>query len=56
MLHQQLGRAIREADFSRSTGVAFRIHILETRVQRETGSRLYGKRLIQLMADLDALT
>jgi cytosine/adenosine deaminase-related metal-dependent hydrolase len=43
------------AEFSRSTGVAFHIHILETRVQRVTGSRLYGKSLIQLMADLDAL-
>jgi 5-methylthioadenosine/S-adenosylhomocysteine deaminase len=43
------------ADFSRSAGVAFHIHILETRVQRVTGSRLYGKSLIQLMADLDAL-
>src|SRR5258707_15015984 len=43
------------AEFSRSSGVAFHIHILETRVQRITGSRLYGKSLIALMADLDAL-
>jgi 5-methylthioadenosine/S-adenosylhomocysteine deaminase len=43
------------AEFSRGSGVAFHIHILETRVQRVTGSRLYGKSLIQLMADLDAL-
>jgi 5-methylthioadenosine/S-adenosylhomocysteine deaminase len=43
------------AELSRSSGVAFHIHILETRVQRVTGSRLYGKSLIQLMADLDAL-
>jgi 5-methylthioadenosine/S-adenosylhomocysteine deaminase len=43
------------AQFSRSSGVAFHIHILETRVQRVTGSRLYGKSLIALMADLDAL-
>lgn len=43
------------AEFSRSTGVAFHIHILETRVQRVTGARLYGKSLIALMADLDAL-
>jgi cytosine/adenosine deaminase-related metal-dependent hydrolase len=43
------------ADFSRSAGVAFHIHILETRVQRVTGSRLYGRSLIRLMADLDAL-
>jgi len=43
------------ADFSRSTGVPFHIHILETRVQRVTGSRLYGKSLIKLMSDLDAL-
>ena len=31
------------------------IHVLETRVQRVTGTRLYGKSLIKLMADLDAL-
>jgi 5-methylthioadenosine/S-adenosylhomocysteine deaminase len=43
------------AEFSRTAGVAFHIHILETRVQRVTGSRLYGRSLIQLMADLDAL-
>jgi imidazolonepropionase-like amidohydrolase len=43
------------AEFSRDNRVAFHIHILETRVQRVTGSRLYGKSLIQLMADLDAL-
>jgi cytosine/adenosine deaminase-related metal-dependent hydrolase len=43
------------AEFSRTAGVPFHIHILETRVQRVTGSRLYGKSLIQLMADLDAL-
>lgn len=43
------------AQFSRSREVAFHIHILETRVQRVTGSRLYGKSLIKLMADLDAL-
>jgi 5-methylthioadenosine/S-adenosylhomocysteine deaminase len=43
------------AQFSRATGVAFHIHILETRVQRVTGTRLYGKSLIKLMADLDAL-
>lgn len=43
------------AEFSRAEGVAFHIHILETRVQRVTGARLYGKSLIALMADLDAL-
>jgi 5-methylthioadenosine/S-adenosylhomocysteine deaminase len=43
------------AELSRSSGVAFHIHVLETRVQRVTGSRLYGKSLIALMADLDAL-
>jgi 5-methylthioadenosine/S-adenosylhomocysteine deaminase len=43
------------AEFSRAADVAFHIHILETRVQRVTGTRLYGKSLIQLMADLDAL-
>lgn len=43
------------ADFSRQRQVAFHIHILETRVQRVTGTRLYGKSLIKLMADLDAL-
>jgi cytosine/adenosine deaminase-related metal-dependent hydrolase len=43
------------AEFSRASGVPFHIHILETRVQRVTGSRLYGRSLIQLMADLDAL-
>jgi cytosine/adenosine deaminase-related metal-dependent hydrolase len=43
------------ADFSRRFAVPFHIHILETRVQRITGSRLYGKSLIRLMADLDAL-
>jgi 5-methylthioadenosine/S-adenosylhomocysteine deaminase len=43
------------AEFSRSAGVAFHIHILETRVQRVTGARLYGKSLIELMAELDAL-
>jgi 5-methylthioadenosine/S-adenosylhomocysteine deaminase len=45
----------RVAEFSRSAEVAFHIHILETRVQRVTGSRLYGRSLIELMADLDAL-
>jgi 5-methylthioadenosine/S-adenosylhomocysteine deaminase len=43
------------ADFSRSRDVAFHIHILETRTQRVTGTRLYGKSLIRLMSDLDAL-
>lgn len=43
------------AQFSRAAGVALHIHILETRVQRITGSRLYGKSLIKLMSDLDAL-
>jgi 5-methylthioadenosine/S-adenosylhomocysteine deaminase len=43
------------ADFSRRRAVPFHIHILETRVQRITGTRLYGKSLIRLMADLDAL-
>jgi 5-methylthioadenosine/S-adenosylhomocysteine deaminase len=43
------------ADFSRSFQVPFHIHILETRVQRITGTRLYGRSLIRLMADLDAL-
>ena len=43
------------ADFSRQRAVPFHIHILETRVQRVTGTRLYGKSLIRLMADLDAL-
>jgi 5-methylthioadenosine/S-adenosylhomocysteine deaminase len=43
------------ADFSRTFDVPFHIHILETRVQRVTGTRLYGKSLIRLMADLDAL-
>jgi 5-methylthioadenosine/S-adenosylhomocysteine deaminase len=43
------------AEFSRSRRVPFHIHILETRVQRVTGAKLYGKSLIELMADLDAL-
>jgi cytosine/adenosine deaminase-related metal-dependent hydrolase len=43
------------ADFSRAHGVPFHIHILETKVQRVTGTRLYGKSLIRLMADLGAL-
>ncbi len=43
------------ADFSRQRGVPFHIHVLETRVQRVTGTRLYGRSLIRLMADLDAL-
>jgi cytosine/adenosine deaminase-related metal-dependent hydrolase len=43
------------ADFSRSFEVPFHIHILETRVQRVTGTRLYGKTLIRLMSDLGAL-
>ena len=43
------------AEFSRSRRVPFHIHILETRVQRVTGTRLYGRSLIRLMADLDAL-
>ena len=43
------------ADFSRQRGVPFHIHVLETRVQRVTGTRMYGKSLIRLMADLDAL-
>jgi 5-methylthioadenosine/S-adenosylhomocysteine deaminase len=43
------------AEFSRQRSVPMHIHILETRVQRVTGSQLYGKSLIKLMADLDAL-
>jgi 5-methylthioadenosine/S-adenosylhomocysteine deaminase len=43
------------AEFSRSRAVPFHIHILETRTQRVTGARLYGKTLIELMAELDAL-
>jgi 5-methylthioadenosine/S-adenosylhomocysteine deaminase len=43
------------ADFSRDRGVAFHIHILETRTQRVTGNRMYGKSLIRLMSDLNAL-
>ena len=43
------------AEFSRRRSVPMHIHILETRVQRVTGSQLYGKSLIKLMADLDAL-
>jgi 5-methylthioadenosine/S-adenosylhomocysteine deaminase len=43
------------AQFSRDVGVPFHIHILETRTQRVTGNRLYGRSLIKLMADLDAL-
>ena len=43
------------ADFSRSTGVAFHIHILETRVQRVTGIAPVRQEPDQLMADLDAL-
>jgi cytosine/adenosine deaminase-related metal-dependent hydrolase len=43
------------ADFSRTFEVPFHIHILETRVQRVTGTRLYGRSLIKLMSDLDAL-
>jgi cytosine/adenosine deaminase-related metal-dependent hydrolase len=43
------------ADFSREFAVPFHIHILETRVQRVTGTRLYGRSLIRLMSDLGAL-
>jgi 5-methylthioadenosine/S-adenosylhomocysteine deaminase len=43
------------ANFSRTSAVPFHIHILETRVQRVTGTRLYGRSLIRLMSDLDAL-
>ena len=43
------------AAFSREFEVPMHIHILETRVQRVTGERLYGRSLIKLMADLDAL-
>jgi 5-methylthioadenosine/S-adenosylhomocysteine deaminase len=43
------------AQFSRDRAVPFHIHILETRTQRVTGSKLYGRSLVRLMADLDAL-
>jgi 5-methylthioadenosine/S-adenosylhomocysteine deaminase len=43
------------AEFSRQFAVPMHIHVLETRVQRVTGARLYGKSLIRLMSDLDAL-
>lgn len=43
------------ADFSSAYDVPFHIHILETRVQRVTGTRLYGKSLIRLMSELGAL-
>ena len=45
----------RVADFSRQFRVPFHIHILETKVQRVTGTRLYGRSLIKLMSDLGAL-
>lgn len=43
------------ADFSREHSVPFHIHVLETKVQRVTGSQLYGRSLIKLMSDLGAL-
>lgn len=45
----------RVAEFSKRFDTPMHIHVLETRVQRVTGARLYGKSLIKLMADLDAL-
>jgi cytosine/adenosine deaminase-related metal-dependent hydrolase len=43
------------AELSRHRDVPMHIHVLETRTQRVTGSKLYGRSLIALMADLDAL-
>jgi 5-methylthioadenosine/S-adenosylhomocysteine deaminase len=43
------------ADLSRRRDVPMHIHILETRTQRVTGAKLYGKSKIRLMADLIAM-